>query len=48
MDDNSPDNTGEIAEKLKQNYPVEVLHRPKKLGLGSAYIAGFKHVGSKR
>ncbi len=42
VDDNSPDGTGQVAEELKQNYPVDVLHRDKKLGLGSAYLAGFK------
>jgi dolichol-phosphate mannosyltransferase len=43
VDDNSPDGTGEIADKLKDNYPVEVLHRQGKQGLGSAYRAGFKY-----
>jgi dolichol-phosphate mannosyltransferase len=39
VDDNSPDNTGKIAEKLN----VEVIHRKKKEGLGRAYIAGMKY-----
>jgi dolichol-phosphate mannosyltransferase len=45
VDDHSPDGTGEIAEGLKSSYTgrVEVIHRTGKLGLGSAYIAGFKH-----
>ncbi len=43
IDDNSPDGTGEIADKLAENYPVKVIHREGKLGLGSAYIAGFKY-----
>jgi dolichol-phosphate mannosyltransferase len=45
VDDNSPDGTGDIAEELSQTYQgrVQVLHRKGKLGLGSAYIAGFKH-----
>lgn len=43
VDDNSPDGTGEVAEKLKENYPVKVLHREGKLGLGSAVMAGFAH-----
>ena len=43
VDDNSPDKTGEIADRLKDNYPVEVLHRQGKQGLGSAYRAGFKY-----
>lgn len=44
VDDNSPDGTGDIAEGLKSTFPgrLEVLHRTGKLGLGSAYIAGFK------
>jgi len=43
VDDNSPDGTGEIAERLAQQEPkVNVLHREKKEGLGQAYIAGFR------
>ncbi|MGN6201550.1 MAG: polyprenol monophosphomannose synthase [Solirubrobacterales bacterium] len=42
VDDNSPDGTGEIAEKLTGELPVEVLHRAGKEGLASAYIAGFR------
>ena len=44
IDDNSPDGTGELAEKLALQYDgrISVLHRPGKMGLGSAYIAGFK------
>jgi dolichol-phosphate mannosyltransferase len=37
VDDASPDGTGALAERLG----AEVLHRPAKLGLGSAYVAGF-------
>jgi|SRR5690348_3574304 len=44
VDDNSPDGTGEIADRLAAELPVEVLHRAGKEGLASAYIAGFKHV----
>jgi len=45
VDDNSPDGTGEIAEKLAKKYlkKVYVSHRKGKLGLGSAYIHGFKY-----
>lgn len=44
VDDNSPDGTGQIAEALAhENERVEVIHRRGKLGLGTAYIAGFKH-----
>jgi dolichol-phosphate mannosyltransferase len=42
IDDSSPDGTGRIAEELAGELPfVRVLHRPKKEGLGPAYIAGF-------
>ncbi len=44
VDDNSPDGTGELADRLASEYPdVEVLHRARKEGLGKAYIAGFRH-----
>lgn len=44
VDDNSPDGTGRIADDLAKTYAgcLGVLHRPGKLGLGSAYIEGFK------
>lgn len=43
VDDNSPDGTGAVADELAQAEPrVRVLHRPKKDGLGRAYVAGFK------
>ncbi|MCD6519778.1 MAG: polyprenol monophosphomannose synthase [Anaerolineae bacterium] len=43
VDDNSPDGTGEIADALAAEHErVQVIHRPAKLGLGTAYIAGFK------
>lgn len=43
VDDNSPDGTGEIADRLAaESETIEVLHRPRKEGLGPAYIAGFK------
>lgn len=42
VDDNSPDGTGEIADRLASELPaVHVLHRPGKQGLGTAYIVGF-------
>jgi dolichol-phosphate mannosyltransferase len=45
VDDNSPDGTGDIAETLADgNDRIHVIHREKKMGLGSAYIAGFKWV----
>jgi dolichol-phosphate mannosyltransferase len=44
VDDNSPDGTGELADQWAARYPerVHVIHRPGKLGLGTAYIAGFQ------
>lgn len=43
VDDNSPDGTGAIAERLAgELQAVEVLHRPGKSGLGHAYLAGFQ------
>src|SRR6185369_1814135 len=45
IDDSSPDGTGEIADRLASELPwVEVLHRPRKEGLGRAYVDGFRHV----
>ncbi|MEE2710094.1 MAG: polyprenol monophosphomannose synthase [Gemmatimonadota bacterium] len=41
VDDNSPDGTGQIAERLQSQFPIQVVHRKKKLGLGSAVMAGF-------
>jgi len=44
IDDNSPDGTGRIADELAGKYSeVSVIHRPAKLGLGTAYISGFKY-----
>jgi dolichol-phosphate mannosyltransferase len=43
IDDNSPDGTGELADRLATELPfVDVLHRERKDGLGRAYIAGFR------
>jgi dolichol-phosphate mannosyltransferase len=43
VDDSSPDGTGEIADRLAAELDaVEVLHRPRKDGLGPAYLAGFR------
>ena len=44
IDDNSPDGTGELADRLATELEgVEVLHRARKEGLGPAYLAGFRH-----
>lgn len=42
VDDNSPDGTGQLVDQLAAEQPrVKVLHRPRKAGLGRAYLAGF-------
>jgi len=42
IDDNSPDGTGELADRLARELEhIEVVHRPRKEGLGPAYLAGF-------
>ena len=44
IDDNSPDGTGALADRLKVEHScVDVIHRPRKEGLGRAYAAGFRH-----
>ncbi|HEY6573155.1 MAG TPA: polyprenol monophosphomannose synthase [Candidatus Eisenbacteria bacterium] len=44
VDDNSPDGTGELADQMAAADPrVHVLHRAGKMGLGSAYVAGFRY-----
>jgi dolichol-phosphate mannosyltransferase len=43
VDDHSPDGTGALIDAIhNENLQVKVIHRPSKLGLGTAYIAGFK------
>jgi dolichol-phosphate mannosyltransferase len=44
VDDNSPDGTGELANALAAMHPgrIDVIHRPRKGGLGPAYVAGFR------
>ena len=45
IDDNSPDGTGELADRLAAELDfVSVLHRERKQGLGPAYLAGFRRV----
>ncbi len=44
VDDNSPDGTGDIVEKLtEKDKRVHVIHRSGKMGLGTAYIEGFRY-----
>ena len=44
IDDNSTDGTGKLADEIRTENPqVHVIHRPGKLGLGTAYLAGFKY-----
>lgn len=45
VDDNSPDETGKIVQELIKKYQnrLHLIQRSKKMGLGSAYIAGFKY-----
>ncbi len=44
VDDGSPDGTGKLADELAaESESVRVLHRPQKLGLGTAYLAGFRY-----
>ncbi len=44
VDDNSPDGTAQIVKKLQTEFPqrLHILERSGKLGLGTAYIAGFR------
>lgn len=45
VDDNSPDGTAEIVKKLQSAFGgrVHLIERPRKMGLGTAYVAGFKY-----
>jgi dolichol-phosphate mannosyltransferase len=44
IDDHSPDGTGEVADELATaNSQIHVMHRPGKLGLGTAYVRGFRY-----
>jgi dolichol-phosphate mannosyltransferase len=48
VDDNSPDGTGKIVDKMAvENSRIEIIHRPKKSGLGTAYKTGFKYALEK-
>ena len=44
VDDNSPDGTGELADELSLSHSgLLVIHRPRKMGLGTAYMTGFRY-----
>ncbi len=44
VDDNSPDGTAAVVEELQQQNPaIHLIRRPAKMGLGTAYVAGFKY-----
>ncbi|MGD9018548.1 MAG: polyprenol monophosphomannose synthase [Desulfobacterales bacterium] len=45
VDDASPDGTGQVAERLAAQYPgrMDILHRKRKDGLGTAYLQGFRY-----
>ena len=43
VDDNSPDDTGAVVEQCaQQDDRIQIIHRPEKMGLGTAYTAGFE------
>ena len=44
IDDNSPDGTGDVVERMSlENQRIHLIRRPGKMGLGSAYVTGFKY-----
>lgn len=47
VDDNSPDGTWKVAEKLSEKYPIRVIRRYGKLGLSSAILTGFYNAKSE-
>ena len=48
IDDNSPDKTWEIVERMKATNPtINLIRRPGKLGLGTAYVVGFRYTLEK-
>ncbi len=42
VDDHSPDETAAVVEKFREQFPIYLIKRPRKLGIGTAYVAGFK------
>jgi dolichol-phosphate mannosyltransferase len=48
MDDNSPDGTAAVVKTMMQTQPrIHLIERPSKMGLGSAYVTGFKYALSR-
>lgn len=48
VDDNSPDGTAKVAESFAKKFNVELILRREKLGLGTAYLAGFEYAIVKK
>ncbi|HTY08116.1 MAG TPA: polyprenol monophosphomannose synthase [Candidatus Edwardsbacteria bacterium] len=49
IDDNSPDGTGQLLDTMAAKDPrINVIHRPGKMGLGTAYVTGFKWALTKQ
>ena len=49
VDDNSPDGTGDIVARIQSNNPrIHLIRRPGKMGLGTAYVEGFKFAIAKK
>ncbi len=48
VDDSSPDGTAEVAKKLSKKYAIRLIERKGKLGLGTAYLAGFRDAISRK
>ena len=45
VDDNSPDGTGEFIKEMGfKDKRIKLIQRPRKMGLGTAYVAGFKYM----
>jgi len=44
VDDNSPDGTAELAEELAKKYPIQLIRRERKMGLGTAYAEAFREI----
>ncbi|MDP3800099.1 MAG: polyprenol monophosphomannose synthase [bacterium] len=44
VDDNSPDGTADVVKELSNKYPIKLISRAKKEGLGKAYVSVFKQI----